>query len=44
MSAHPGEIKTEIAIALLPDRDVDIKLTPKFTEIKRQIIYSLRDC
>jgi ABC-type nitrate/sulfonate/bicarbonate transport system ATPase subunit len=44
MSAHPGEIKTEIAIALPEDRDVDIKLTSKFTEIKRQIIYSLRDC
>jgi ABC-type nitrate/sulfonate/bicarbonate transport system ATPase subunit len=44
MSAHPGEIKTEIAIALPADRDVDIKLTPKFTDIKRQIIYSLRDC
>ena len=44
MSAHPGEIKTEIAIALPAERDVDIKLTPKFTDIKRQIIYSLRDC
>ena len=39
-----GEIKTEIAIALPGDQDVDIKLTPKFTDIKRQIIYSLRDC
>lgn len=44
MSAHPGEINTEIAIALPADRDVDIKLTPEFTEIKRQVICSLRNC
>lgn len=43
MSAHPGKVKTEIEINLPADRDVDIKLTPKFTDIKREIIYSLRE-
>ncbi len=43
MSAHPGQIKEEIAIALPEHRDVEIKLTPKFTDIKRQVMHSLRD-
>lgn len=43
MSAHPGQIKEEIAVSLPENRDADIKLSPEFTEIKRQIIHSLRD-
>lgn len=44
MSAHPGQIKEEIAISLPEDRDVEIKLTPEFTGIKRQVMHCLREC
>ncbi|PIG92576.1 ABC transporter ATP-binding protein [Gloeocapsopsis sp. IPPAS B-1203] len=44
MSSNPGEIKQEIAIDLPQDRDVEIKLTPEFTAIKRKVMHCLRDC
>lgn len=43
MDTHPGGIKLEIPISLPEPRDLDIKLSSKFVEIKRQIIHSLRD-
>lgn len=43
MDTHPGRIKIEIPILLPEHRDLDIKLSPKFVEIKRQIIHTLRD-
>ena len=44
MSANPGQIKSEIVIALPEPRDVEIKLSRKFMEIKRQVMHCLRDC
>lgn len=43
MDTHPGRIKLEIPILLPEHRDLDIKLSSKFVEIKRQIIHTLRD-
>ena len=43
MSAHPGQIKQEIAIQLPENRDVEIKLTPEFINIKRQVMHCLKD-
>lgn len=43
MDTHPGRIKIEIPIPLPEHRDLDIKLSSKFVEIKRQIIHTLRD-
>lgn len=43
MSAHPGRIKAEICIELPQQRDLEIKLSPEFIEIKRQVIHLLRD-
>ena len=42
MSAHPGAIKQEIKIYLPEQRHLDIKLTTKFIEYKRQVIQALR--
>lgn len=44
MSANPGQIKEEIAIALPEHRDVEIKVAPEFIDIKRRVMHSLRDC
>lgn len=43
MSSRPGRIKVEVPIALPEHRELDIKLSHEFVEIKRQIIHSLRD-
>jgi ABC-type nitrate/sulfonate/bicarbonate transport system ATPase subunit len=42
MSTHPGEIQAEIAIALPPQHDLEIKLTPDFIALKRQVIQTLK--
>lgn len=44
MSANPGQIKEEIAIALPQPRNVEIKLEREFMEMKRRVMHSLRDC
>ena len=44
MSANPGRIKSEVAIALPEPRDVEIKLSREFMDIKRQVMHCLRDC
>ena len=41
MSAHPGQLKYEIAIDLPGHRDLEIKLSQEFINIKREIIHSL---
>ncbi len=43
MSAHPGEIKQEFHIPLPDHRDLDMKLTPEFIQIKRALIHALHD-
>ena len=43
MSSHPGQIKLELPINLPSERDLDIKLSASFVDIKRQIIHALRD-
>lgn len=43
MSAHPGQIKAEIGINFPAPRDMDLKLTPEFMQIKRQVVHTLRD-
>ena len=42
MDVHPGRIKSEVTIPLPEHRDLEVKLTAEFVEIKRQIIHSLR--
>jgi ABC-type nitrate/sulfonate/bicarbonate transport system ATPase subunit len=43
MSPHPGKIQQETPIPLPSDRHLDLKLTPKFIEIKRHLIQTLRE-
>mgnify|MGYP000178301379 CR=1 FL=1 len=42
MSSHPGQIEAEVDISLPEHRELDIKLSPEFVEIKRQVIHMLR--
>lgn len=42
MSAFPGRVKLELPIDLPEHRELDIKLSPNFVEIKRQILHALR--
>lgn len=43
MSAYPGQIKQEFKLPLPAQRSLDIKLTPEFIQIKRDIIHALRN-
>ena len=43
MSARPGRMKLEVPVGLPEHRDLDIKLSPEFVEIKRHILHSLRE-
>lgn len=43
MSAHPGQIKAEIDINFSAPRDMELKLTPEFLQIKRHVVHTLRD-
>jgi ABC-type nitrate/sulfonate/bicarbonate transport system ATPase subunit len=42
MSTHPGEIRDEFKIPL-QHRDLDIKLSPEFVQLKRDIVHSMRN-
>lgn len=42
MTANPGKIKQEIPITLSGKRDLEMKLSPDFLEIKKTVIHSLR--
>lgn len=41
MDSHPGTLKAEVPIPLPQPRHLDMKLTPEFIQLKRQIIQSL---
>lgn len=43
MSNRPGRLKLEMPISLPEHRELEIKLSPEFVEIKRQILHALRD-
>jgi ABC-type nitrate/sulfonate/bicarbonate transport system ATPase subunit len=43
MGCNPGHIKNEIQIPLPEHRDLEMKLTPEFLDVKRHIIHCLRD-
>lgn len=43
MGTSPGRIKREVAIGLPKHRDLEMKLSAEFIEIKRQILQSLRE-
>ncbi len=44
MSSHPGQIKQDMAINLPLQRNVEMKLSSEFVEIKRQVMNVMRDC
>ncbi|SRR5579883_1900374 len=41
MAANPGRIQLEVPIPLPEHRDLEIKMSPEFVSIKRQIIHAL---
>ncbi|WP_199304284.1 ABC transporter ATP-binding protein [Microcoleus sp. FACHB-1515] len=43
MSARPGRLKLELPIDLPIPRDLEVKLSPEFVEIKRQVLHALRE-
>ncbi|MBW4444480.1 MAG: ABC transporter ATP-binding protein [Plectolyngbya sp. WJT66-NPBG17] len=43
MSARPGRMKLEVPVGLPEHRDLEMKLSAEFVEIKRQILHSLRE-
>lgn len=43
MSSRPGRLKLELPINLPEHRDLEIKLSSEFVDIKREIIHALRD-
>ncbi len=42
LSTRPGRVKSEIPIQLPTHRELDIKLSPEFIEIKRQVLQMMR--
>jgi NitT/TauT family transport system ATP-binding protein len=42
MQAHPGRMAAELRIDLPPARTMEIKLSPEFVQIKRQVLQALR--
>lgn len=43
MSARPGRIKLEIPVTLPEHRDLEMKLSAEFVDIKRQVLHALRE-
>ncbi len=43
MSAHPGEIKQVFKVPLPQQRGLEMKLTPEFIQVKRNLIHALQD-
>ncbi len=43
MSARPGQMKLEVPVGLPEHRNLDMKLSPEFVEVKRQVLHSLRE-
>jgi NitT/TauT family transport system ATP-binding protein len=42
MSCRPGQVKSEIEIDLPEHRELDLKLSPEFVDIKRQVLQLMR--
>lgn len=42
LSAHPGQVQNEITVELPEKRDLEMKLSKTFIDIKRQVLHSLR--
>lgn len=42
MTSRPGRLKVEIPVSLPEHRDLEIKLSPAFIDIKRQVLNALR--
>lgn len=43
MSARPGQMKQQVKVDLPDHRDIEMKLSSQFVDIKRDIIHALRD-
>jgi NitT/TauT family transport system ATP-binding protein len=43
MGAHPGRMKLEISVPLPEHRDLEMKLSSEFVDIKRQVLHTLRN-
>ncbi|MDX2100541.1 MAG: ABC transporter ATP-binding protein [Leptolyngbyaceae cyanobacterium bins.59] len=43
MDRNPGRIRTELAISLPPERNLDLKLEPEFIALKRKMIQIFRE-
>ena len=43
MDAHPGRMQLELPLNLPAHRDLEMKLSAEFIEIKRHILHTLRD-
>ncbi|MGJ3246080.1 MAG: ABC transporter ATP-binding protein [Elainellaceae cyanobacterium] len=43
MSRGPGRLKQEVPVNLPPNRDLEVKLSPQFIDIKRDIMHLLKD-
>jgi len=43
MSRDPGRLKQEVPVNLPLDRDLEVKLSPQFIDIKRDIMHLLKD-
>lgn len=42
LSAHPGQVQNEITVELPEKRNLEMKLSKTFIDIKRQVLHSLR--
>jgi ABC-type nitrate/sulfonate/bicarbonate transport system ATPase subunit len=43
MSRGPGQLKQEVLVNLPIDRDLEVKLTSQFIDIKRKLMHLLKD-
>ncbi len=43
MGVNPGRIRSHLRVPFAKDGDLDIKLTPEFIEVKRQLLHELRE-
>lgn len=43
MGASPGRMKIQVTVNLPEHRDLEIKLSPEFMDIKREIVHALRE-
>ncbi|WP_068817748.1 ABC transporter ATP-binding protein [Phormidesmis priestleyi] len=43
MGTRPGRMKLEVPVGLPEHRNLDMKLSPEFVDVKRQVLHSLRE-